>query len=182
MRSCVNANLLYFWEVADRHQLLQSSLQRLRNGTGASDASCAVSTAPSSSGASSRGPRKRKRHHQDDTENDEESSTLLPLVQSIQELTACQRRLWSDRNDDRFQEQRMSERSQLMSMREQYRKRIFRRKAELTDVARSYRKLNAELDPNNEQSSRLSAFYVSECRQIKDEIRSLELETFNDNA
>ena len=31
--------LLYFWEVADTHQLLQSSLQRLSNHTGASDAS-----------------------------------------------------------------------------------------------------------------------------------------------
>jgi hypothetical protein len=83
-------------------ELLQSSLQRLRNGTGASDASCAVSTAPSSSAASSRGRRKRKRRHQDDSDDDKESSTLLPLVQSIQELsTACQRQLWSDRNDER---------------------------------------------------------------------------------
>ena len=41
--------LLYFWEIADCHQLLQSSLQRLSIGTGASDASCAVSTAPSRS-------------------------------------------------------------------------------------------------------------------------------------
>ena len=74
----------------------------------------------------------------------------------------------------------MSEQSQLMSMREQYRERIFRRKAELTDVARSYRKLNAGLDPDNERISRLSTFYVSECRQMEDEICRLELETFND--
>jgi hypothetical protein len=31
--------LLYFWEVADAHQVLQSSLQRLNNQAGASDAS-----------------------------------------------------------------------------------------------------------------------------------------------
>ena len=31
--------LLYFWEIADRHQLLQSTLQRLRDSVGASDAS-----------------------------------------------------------------------------------------------------------------------------------------------
>jgi hypothetical protein len=67
-------------------------------------------------------------------------------------------------------------------MRKQYRKRMFRRKAKLTDEARSYRKLNAELDPNNEQSFRLSACYVNECRQIEDKIRYLELKTFNNNA
>ena len=67
-------------------------------------------------------------------------------------------------------------------MRYQYRERIFSRKAELTDVARLYRKLNAELDPTNEQSVRLSAFYVNECRQIEDEIGSLELEKFNNNS
>ena len=174
--------LLYFWEVADCHQLLQSSLQRLSNGTGASDASCTVSTAYSSSGASSLGRRKRKRRYQNDTENDEqESSTLLPLVNSIQELTACQRQLWSDRNDDRLHEQQLNQRRQATVMREQQRERIFRRKAELNDIARSYRKLDAELDPNDERSSRLSNFYVNECLRIENEIRSLELETFNDS-
>ena len=64
--------LLYFWEVADRHQLLQSSLKCLSNGIAACDASCAVSTAPSSDGASSRGRRNRKCGRQDDTDNDEE--------------------------------------------------------------------------------------------------------------
>ncbi len=38
------------------------------------------------------------------------------------------------------------------------------------------------LDPNNEQSFRLLASYVNECRQIEDEIRSLELEIFNNNS
>jgi len=170
--------LLYFWEVADRHQLLQSSLQRLSNGTGASDASCAgVSTAPSSSSRGS--SRKRKRHQHED---DNEESTLLPLVQSIRELADCQRQLLSDRDEDRNHEQRMNQVAQSMTMREQSRERVFRRKAELTDAARSYRKLNAELDPNNEQSSRLSAFYISECRMIEDEIRSLELENCSDNT
>ena len=35
--------LMYFWEIADRHQLLQSSLQRLHESVGASDASTAPS-------------------------------------------------------------------------------------------------------------------------------------------
>ncbi len=172
--------------MADCHQLLQLLQQHLSNGTDASDASdasCAVSTAPSSSGASSCGRRKRIRRHQDDSDDDKESTTLLPLVQSIQELTACQRQeLWSIRNDDRFHEQRMNQQIQLTAMREQYRERILRRKAKLTDEARLYRKLNAELDPKNEQRSRLSAFCVNECRQDEDEICSLELETFNNNT
>jgi hypothetical protein len=58
----------------------------------------------------------------------------------------------------------------------------FPSEAELTDTARSYRKLNAELDPNNEQSLRLSACYTNECCQIEDEIRSLDHENFNNNA
>ncbi len=166
--------LLYFWEVADRHQVLQSSLQRLSNGTGTSDASCAgISTAPSSTSRGS--SRKRKRRQQDD---DNEESTLLPLVQSIRELADCQRQFMNDRDEDRNHEQRMNQVTQSMTMREQCRERVFRRKAELTDAARSYRKLNAELDPNNEQSSRLSVFYIIECRMIEDEIRSLELENF----
>ncbi len=170
--------LLYFWEVADRHQVLQSSLQRLSNGTGASDASCAgISTAPSS--ASRGSSRKLKRRQQDD---DSEESTLLPLVQSIRELADCQRQLMNDRDEDRNHEQRMNQVTQSMTMREQCRERVFRRKAELTDAARSYQKLNAELDPNNEQSSRLSVFYISECLMIEDEIRSLELENFNEDV
>jgi hypothetical protein len=45
---------LYFWEVADHHQILQSSLQRLTNNAGAADASCAPSaTVPSSGGSGS---------------------------------------------------------------------------------------------------------------------------------
>ncbi len=166
--------LLYFWEVADHHQLLQSSLQRLSNGTGASDASCA-GVSSSSRGSS----RKRKRRQQDD---DQDESALLPLVQSMRELADCQRQLLSDRDEDRNHEQRMNQATQSMTMREQCRERVFRRKAEMTDAARSYRKLNAELDPNNKQSSRLSAFYMSECRMIEEEIRSLENENFNNNS
>jgi hypothetical protein len=50
----------------------------------------------------------------------------------------------------------------------------FRRKAELLDLARTYRKLHAELNASDERSTRLSAFYVSEGKIIDDEIRQLE--------
>ena len=155
--------LLFFWEVADRHQVLQSSLQRLRNGTGASDASCAgISTAPSS--ASRGSSRKYKRRLQDD---DNEESTFLHLVQSIRDLADCQLQLLNDRDGDRNHAQRMNQVTQSITM---------------TNAARSYRKLHPELDPNNEQRSRLSAFYNNECRMIEDEIRNLELENFNEDV
>ena len=40
--------LLYFWEIVDQNQLLQSSLQRVNSNTGASDASCAPSASSTS--------------------------------------------------------------------------------------------------------------------------------------
>lgn len=77
--------LLYFWVVADTHQLLQSLLHRLSNSVSASDASCAPSTTTDSMVGSSRA---HKRRH-DVTDE----SSLLPLVQSIKELAECQRQL-----------------------------------------------------------------------------------------
>jgi hypothetical protein len=55
--------LLYFWEVADAHQLLQSSLQRLSNDTDAMDASRAPSATTKSRGGSC--GRQQRRHQQD---------------------------------------------------------------------------------------------------------------------
>jgi hypothetical protein len=163
--------VLYFWEVADSHQLLHSSLQRLSNSTGASDASCTVSTAPSISSA---GSHRRKRRQDDSPDYDE--SVLRPLVQSIQELAECQRQLVVDRSDDRRHERHLQQRRNESTERGLWRERHFRRKAELSDLARKYRKLNAELDPNDERSARLSEFYVNEGRLIEDDIRQLEEE------
>lgn len=94
--------VLYFWEIADNHQLLNLSLQLLKNSTGASDASCAASSAASTSGAGSR----RKRRHQDDPP-DYDELVLRPLVQSIQELAECQCQLVGDRSDNRRHERRL---------------------------------------------------------------------------
>ncbi|KAI2489342.1 hypothetical protein MHU86_25255 [Fragilaria crotonensis] len=52
--------LLYFWEVADRHQLLQSALQRLDDDVGASDAS----SAPSATSSTNQGTRRRRQREQ----------------------------------------------------------------------------------------------------------------------
>ena len=158
--------LLYFWEVADKHQLLQSSLQRLSTSIGASDASCAPSTNSDSMTGSSRA-RKRRQDAADEP-------SLLPLLQSIKELAECQRQLVFDRGEDRRHEQELGQQREISRTREQSRERIFRRRAELSDLARKYRKLNAELDPTDENSARLSEFYIYEGCLLDDEIRDLD--------
>ena len=150
--------LLYFWEVADNHQLLSSSLQCLSNGSGAADAASAASVAPSSSS------QRRKRREREDSEHDYNNSVAMrPFVHSLQEIAASQRKSTLDRAKDRRHERQLQNETQ-----------TFRRKAELLDLARSYRKLHAELNTSDERSARLSAFYVSEGKIIDDEIRQLE--------
>jgi hypothetical protein len=150
--------LLYFWEVADNHQLLSSSLQCLSNGSGAADAASAVSVAPSSSS------QRRKRREREDSEHDYNNSVAMrPFVHSLQEIAASQCKSTLDRAKDRRHERQLQNDTQ-----------TFRRKAELLDLARSYRKLHAELNTSDERSARLSAFYVSEGKIIDDEIRQLE--------
>ncbi len=165
--------LLYFWEVADAHQLLQSSLQRLSNNTGATDASCAPSTTASSSGGSRGAQRRRQQQIQEtDANTDVLGSSWMPLVESIKELAECQRQVVLDRAEDRHHERQLEDQRQESIGAERCRERAFRRRAELA-LARKYRKLNAELDPNDERSKRLSEFYVNEGRQLEDELRQL---------
>ena len=109
--------LLYFWEVADTHQLLQSSLQRLSTSIGASDASCAPSTNSDSMTGSSCA-RKRRQDAADEP-------SLLPLVQSIKELAECQRQLVFDCGEDRRHEQELGQQREISRTREQSCERIF---------------------------------------------------------
>jgi hypothetical protein len=88
---------------------------------------------------------------------------LCPLVQSIHELAQCQRQLVVDRSDDRRHERRLQQRAQESSERGLLRGRRFYRKVKLSDLARKYMKLNAELNPTtDERSPRLSEFYINE--------------------
>ena len=162
--------LLYFWAIADQHQLLQSSLQRLNNGTGASDASCA----PSASSTSNRRGQRRAHDSFENHQQNEEQASLLPLVESIKELAECQRELVLDRREDRRHELEIEQQRRVSERCAQSSDRRFRRRAELSDLARKYRKLNAELDPNDRTSQRLSEFYLNEGREIEEEIRLLD--------
>jgi len=185
--------LLYFWEVADAHQLLVSSLQRLSSRTGATDASSAPSalSAPrsvSSSGGTRRG--QRGRFATDDDERREER-LFVPLVHSIKDLADCQRDMLNARSEDRqhereLEEQRLRFEREVQDQRirsevtENCRKRTFERRVELQDLARKYRRLNAELgNAGDENSRRMSEFYIKEGQLIEEEIRQLECNDSN---
>ena len=134
---------------------------------GASDASSAPSTSADSMTGSSHA-RKRRQDASDE-------ASVLPLVQSIRELAECQRQLVFDRGEERRHEQDLGRQREASRATELSRERKFRRRAELSDLARKYRKLNAELDPTNENSARLSEFYISEGRLIDAEMRDLDI-------
>jgi hypothetical protein len=170
--------LLYFWEVADAHQLLQSSLQHLTNSTGAADASSAPSATmtSSTSGSATRG---RRRQHQETSPSQNGASSLVPLAQSIKDLAESQRQLVLDRAEDCSRERQLEEQSRQSERSEQCRKRVFDRRSELNDLARQYRRLNAGLDPSDTNSQRLSDFYVSEGCLLQEEIDRLD--NNNDN-
>jgi hypothetical protein len=124
-----------------------------------------VSTAASTSSAGSH----RKPRHQDNSP-DYDELVLRPLVQSIQELAECQRQLVVDCSDDRRHERRLLQQQTQESTERGLRKEPrFRRKAELSDLPRKYRMMNAELDPNDERSARLSEFYINKCQIIEEE-------------
>jgi hypothetical protein len=150
--------ILYFWEIADRHQLLQSSLQRLRDSVGASDAS----TTPSVINLHRTPSRRRRREDSatslegnEEEENEAASALVRPLVESIREFA---------KDEDR---------RQVALMKSQSDNRVFQRRAQLVDEARKYRRLIAELDPSDPRSSHLSDFYAKETREIEEEISAL---------
>jgi predicted RNase H-like nuclease (RuvC/YqgF family) len=103
-----------------------------------------------------------------------QQASIVPLVQSIKDLAECQRQLAFDHAEERRQEQQVDMLRQEVKTQERQRERCFRRKAELSDLAWKYRKLNAELDPNDENSKRLSDFYVAETNEILEELQQFD--------
>ena len=80
-----------------------------------------------------------------------------------------------DRVEDRNHERQLEEQRQQSEGSERSRECAFRRRAELLDLARKYRNINAELNPNDENSRRLSEFYDEESHLLEVEIRQLDL-------
>ena len=80
--------LLFFWEIADKHQLLQSSLQRLNSTTGASDTSCAPSSSANRSTSHWQQPCSQT------GQDSAEEPSLLPLAQSMKSLVVNASNNW----------------------------------------------------------------------------------------
>ena len=162
--------LLYFWEVVDAHQLLQSSLQRLSNNVGAADGASSRSATTSDSAGGSSIQRRRRDQQQESDLQISEASMYVPLAKSLKDLADSHVQLALQRKEDRNHEERMEDRRQQSETTAEHRKRTFQRRAELLDQARQYRRLNAELNPNDDNSQRLSHFYLEECRILQQEI------------
>ena len=155
--------LLYFWEVADSHQLLVSSLQRLSSSTGATDASSAPSALSGARSVSISGGSRRRYQGRDDDEREER--LFAPLFNSIKDLADCQRSMLNERSEDRQRERQLQEQTRRSEgeaqeqrlhseVEENRRKRTFERRVELQDLARQYRRLNAELGNASDENSR----------------------------
>jgi hypothetical protein len=88
----------------------------------------------------------RRRRREDNEEDEEEVASALvnPLVQSIRDFA---------KDEDR---------RQVALLQSQSKHRVFQRRAQLVDEARKYRRLMAELDPNDPRTKRLSDFYLKE--------------------
>jgi hypothetical protein len=160
--------LLYFWEVVDAHQLLQSSLQRLTNDVGAADGGSSSATTSDSAGAGGSIQRRRRDQQQLNDLQDSEASSFMPLAKSLKDLADSHVQLTMQREEDRTHEERMENR-----------KRSFQRRAELLDQARQYRRLNAELNPSDDNSQRLSNFYLEECRMLQQEIDEIVVDNYS---
>jgi hypothetical protein len=158
--------LLYFWEVADAHQLLQSSLHRISNSTGAMDASGAPSAtrSVSSSGGGSYGHQQRRRCQQSDSQEDQQQVFLNPLVESIKELAALQQQLL-DHVEDRSHEVQLEEQRKNPAQATDCCKRAFAQQAKLADLARQYRRLNAKRDGNSQQFQASMRAKVGLCKR-----------------
>jgi hypothetical protein len=151
--------LLYFWEIADCHHLLQSSLQQLSESVGASDASTAPSAIDVNCTPSCRCLREESAARMQGNDKDEEAASALvqPLIQSIRDFA---------KDEDR---------RQVALLKSQSDNRVFQtRQAQLVDEGRKYQQLIAELDPNNPRSSSLSDFYRKESLKIEEEICDLD--------
>jgi hypothetical protein len=161
--------LLYYWEIIDAHQLLQSSVQRLTYNIGAGDASMAptVTTTPSHS------QQGRRRHQQEEQQEQQRGVAYTAIMESLKDIAKGNEQLRIDREQDRLHERELEEQRIESDRNEQCRHRVFQRRTELLDLGRKYRKLNAELDMSNERSQRLSEFYTNECRLVEDELREL---------
>ena len=159
-------HVLYFWEVVDEHQLLQSSLQRLTSNAGAADASAAPTTVGSS------------QRRQRDNENAEDSRSRIAA--SLDKLAAAHEEMAHERARDREQMKEFEHRKESLEARQGDRKRKFDRTCELRDLARQYRRERVQLDDSAANFAVLRNFYNEEITSIEEELLDLVDRTSDD--
>ena len=169
--------LLYYWEVIDAHQLLQSSVQRLNSNTGAGDAS----TAPTVTATGTHSSSQLRQRNQEQEEQQQRGGAYMAAMESLKDSIAKgHEQLRIDRVQDRIHDRELEDHRIESDRNEHRRHRVFQRRTELLDLGRKYRKLNAELDMTSERSRVLSEFYTNECRLVEDELRQLVDEDSSD--
>ena len=157
--------LLYFWEVADKHQLLQRTMNRLNDESGASDAS----SAPSVINVGARARRIERAEATKDTPTED----ALVLSRSIQALADAEvLRMESDRKHEVLHIESDRKRQRLADNIENVR-RLRSRIDQLQDQRREYRRFFAEAA---DQTSSVAQFYETEVNDIGQQITLLENE------
>ena len=161
--------VLYYWEIVDAHQLLQSSLQRLTSNSGAANASAAPSTVSSTGSRTPRG----RRHADIQNDEQEQARKMAPLVASIDKLAAIHEGMAHERARDREQQKELEDKRASLEVRQMERKRKFERMCELRDLARQYRRERVQLDSKGENFAVLKDFYDEEIKSIEVEFGEL---------
>jgi hypothetical protein len=157
--------VLYYWEIVDAHQLLQSALQRLTSSVGAADGSAAPSTAVSNGGS-----RRMSRGRQGDDDNELRGRNATPLVASLDRLVATHASIAAERVKDRDRITQLEEKEGS----QKDRKRKFDRLCELRDLGRQYRRERIQLDTKAENFVMLRDFYDEEIEMIETELGELD--------
>ena len=109
-------------------------------------------------------------------------ASISPLAKSLHDLANSHVQLAMQRKEDRAHEQRMENQRQQSEASTECRKRSFDRLSQLLDQARQYRRLNVELNANDDNSQRLSNFYLEECQILQSEIDTLDDNNDNSSA
>jgi hypothetical protein len=154
--------------MADHHQLLQTSLQRFSEDSGASDAS---STRTDITPAADSARRRRQLHSESvavSADMQSFSASVKSMIDAEQSRTVGQ----ADRDDKRQQMKAASDdKRQRIQLQSDETRLVKQRIMGLEDLAREFRQKYAEVDDIN---SRSALFYLAEANSIKVQIEGLQ--------
>lgn len=160
--------LLYFWDMVDQHQLLQTSMQRFSEDSGASDASSTRTDITASADSA----RRRRQLHSEFTSVSADMQSFSASVKSMIEAEKCRTTGQADRDDERAEktDDRNDKRVRMTLESEEIRL-VKQRINGLEDMAREYRRKYAEADDVNSRSAK---FYLDEANEIRSQIETLQ--------